>query len=509
MQENIELNVGDDLTINATLQVGQVAQQVTVTSQPSALQTETSSLGEVVGNKTIVDLPVNGRNSYSFAALVPGVLPSAGFTQTAVDEYNDQFISINGSRPNSNIFLLDGGANTEPGFNGPGFYPSIDMVDQYKVQTNNYSAEFANTTGGVINVITKSGANRFHGSLYEFFRSTGLNANNFFANHAGLSRAPFHYNQFGVSVGGPIRRDKTFFFFSYEGLRWTQAVTTTGTLPTAAERAGNFSGGLPIYDPFSTIPNPAVPGQYIRTQFPGNIIPASRIDPVANNLLNYIPLPNQPGVVNNFISNASSPIDKDDFSTRIDQDLPANSKLFGRYSISTTHQDRPPVFGTGANFKVSSPVLGNDTLRQMQATIDDTTVLSPSVVLELNSSFVRYHITRLPGGQGFDVTQLGFPSYFSSLAKTTIPCFPTATIGGLSTSESIPNIGWGGVVGQLCWIGILNDAYQVYHEFGNLTKALGTHTLKRGMTITPRGASVSTELQTGIQPHHPPCRFRV
>jgi Carboxypeptidase regulatory-like domain len=478
-QENIDLNVGDDLTINAVLQVGRVEQQVTVTSQPSALQTESSSLGQVITNKTIVDLPVNGRNSYSFAALVPGVLPSAGFTQTAVDEYNDQFISINGSRPNSNIFLLDGGTNTEPAFNGPGFYPSIDMVDQYKVQTNNYSAEFSNTTGGVINVITKSGTNRFHGSLYEFFRSTGLNGNNFFANQAGLPRAPFHYNQFGASAGGPIVHDKTFFFFSYEGLRWTQAVTTTGTLPTAAERSGNFSGGLPIYDPFSTAPNLAVPGQYLRTQFAGNTIPASRIDPVAKNMLNYIPLPNLPGAVNNFASNTSSPIDKDDFSMRIDQTLPANSKLFGRYSISTTHQDRPPVYGTGA-LAVGAPILGSDTLRQMQATIDDTTVLSPTVVLELNSSFVRYHLTRLPPGQGFDPTQLGFPSYFSTLAQTTIPCFPTVTVSGLSTSESIPNIGWGGLLGQLCWIGILNDAYQDYHEFGNLTKAAGRHTFKMG-----------------------------
>ena len=477
-QTNIDLNVGDDLTINAVLKVGLVAQQVTVTSQPSALQTETSSLGEVIANKTIVDLPVNGRNSYSFAALVPGVLPSAGFTQTAVDEYNDQFISINGSRPNSNIFLLDGGTNTEPGFNGPGFYPSIDMVDQYKVQTNNYSAEFANTTGGVINVITKSGANRFHGSLYEFFRSTGLNGNNFFANQAGLSRAPFHYNQFGGSAGGPILHDKTFFFFSYEGLRWTQAVTTTGTLPTAAERSGDFSGGLPIYDPFSTVPDPTVPGQYVRTQFAGNTIPAARIDPVAKNMLNYFPVPNLPGSVNNFISNASSPIDKNDFSGRIDQALPANSKLFGRYSISTTHQDRPPVYGK--NFAVGAPILGSDTLRQMQATINDTTVLSPSVVLELSSSYIRYHLTRLPPGQGFDPTQLGFPSYFSTLAKTTIPCFPTVTVGGLGTSESIPNIGWGGLLGQLCWIGILDDAYQDYHEFGNLTKAKGTHTMKMG-----------------------------
>lgn len=490
VEPHVRLNVGDVLTIDPVLQVGQVSQQITVTEQPSPLQTETSSLGQVIANRTIVDLPVNGRNSYSFAALVPGVLPSAGFTQTAVDEYNDQFIAINGSRPNQNVFLLDGGMNTQPALNGPGYYPSIDTVDQYKVQTNNYSAEFSNTSGGIINVITKSGSNQIHGSVYEFFRDTGLNANDYFANLAGLPRAPFHFNQFGGTIGGPIVHDKTFYFFSYEGLRWTQAVTTTGTLPTAAERAGDFSGNvdsagqvIPIYNPFSTTPDPSNPGQFIRTQFAGNQIPSGLIDPVAENFLAYIPLPNQEGKgagATNFISNTSAPINENSYSIRIDQALPANSKLFGRYSINTTDQVRPPIFGDTPNFKVSAPILGPDTLRQMQLTIDYTTAFKPSLVLELNSSFIRFHLTRRPPGQGFDPTQLGFPSYFSQLAQTTVPCFPTAIVGGLSTAESIPNIGWGGLLGQLCWIGILDDANQIFHEDGNLTKAAGTHTLKMG-----------------------------
>lgn len=136
-------------------------------------------------------------------------------------------------------------------------YPSIDLVQEYKVQTNNYSAEFPNTAGGVVNVVTKAGTNKFHGSLYDFHRSTGLNTNNFFAIQAGLPRAPFLYNQFGASLGGPVLHNHTF-FFSYEGLRWTQAVTTTATVPTVAERSGDFSRQpLPIYNPFSTTLDPA------------------------------------------------------------------------------------------------------------------------------------------------------------------------------------------------------------------------------------------------------------
>jgi hypothetical protein len=484
VQSGIKLDVGATLTVNASLPVGNVAQKVVVSGEPSQLQTETSSLGQVILNQPIVDLPVNGRNSYSFATLVPGVLASYGFTQPATDEYNDQFVSINGSRPNANSFLLDGGVNTEPAFNGPGLYPSIDMVQEYKVQTNNYSAEFPNTAGGVINVITKSGTQKFHGSLYEFHRSTGLNANNFFANQAGLPRAPFLYNQFGASVGGPIFPNRTFFFFSYEGLRWTQAVTTTATVPTAAERGGDFSGQpLPIYNPFTTTLDPTT-GLYARTQFSGNVIPSTLLDPTAQALLNYLPLPNQPGnpLVNNFISNASSPTEKNDFSLRIDQQISSTSRLFGRFSISDTSQDRPPVWGNTPNLAIGSPVLGNDTLRQLQTTIDDTTELSPNVVLELNSSFDRYHLNRTPPGLGIPETQFGFPSYFSALANT-VQCFPSVSIAGIGVAESIPNIGSGLAMGSFCFVGVLKDAYQTYNEAGNVTAIAGTHTLKFGADL--------------------------
>ncbi|MGC1784664.1 MAG: TonB-dependent receptor [Acidobacteriaceae bacterium] len=484
LRPGIKLDVDVTLTVNASLRVGNISQKVIVSGEPSLLQRQTSSLGTVVLNQPIVDLPVNGRNSYSFATLVPGVIASYGFTQPAFDEYNDQFVSINGSRPNANSFLLDGGVNSEPAFNGPGLYPSIDMVQQYKVQTNNYSAQFPNTAGGVINVVTKSGTNKFHGSLYEFYRSTGLNANNFFANRAGLSRAPFRYNQFGGSVGGPIFRNRTFFFFSYEGLRWTQAVTTTATVPTAAERGGDFSGQpLPIYNPFTTTLNP-VSGQYSRTQFSDNIIPKHLLDPTAMALLNYLPLPNQPGtpLVNNFVSNTSSPIIKNDFSLRIDQQLPANSRLFGRFSISDTAQDRPPVWGNTSDLAIGSPVLGDDTLRQMQATIDDTTVLSPRVVLNLNSSFVRYHLNRTPPGEGIPETEFGFPAYFSQLAKSP-QCFPSISIPGVGSAQSISNIGSGLAMGSFCFVGILNDAYQTFNETGNITATVGAHTLKFGADL--------------------------
>jgi hypothetical protein len=499
LQERIVLDVGLGLTLDPALVIGQASETVTVTNEQPILETQTSSLGEVISNRSIVDLPTNGRNSYGFAALVPGVNASAGFTQTAFDMYNDQFVSINGSRPNQNTFLLDGGLNTEPAFDGAGFFPSVDLVDQYKVQTNNFSAEFSNSAGGVINVITKAGSNQLHGSAYEFYRSTGLTANNFFANQAGQGRAPFIFQQFGATLGGPIKKDKTFFFFAYEGLRWNQALTTVGTVPTAAQRAGDFSQTfntngqlIPIYNPFSTTADPANPSGFIRTQFPGNKIPASAINPVAAAILNYVPLPNQPGVpvtgANNFESNTSAPIDKNDFSIRIDQALPREQRLFGRYSISTTNQDRPDVYGPSPNFKISAPTLGNDVLRQQQATIDYTYPVRPDSVLELSSSYIRYHLDRQMPNINISPTVVGLPSYFNDLAQVGPSCFPSVAVTGQGVTFSVPNNGGGFVTEGGC--SQLRDAYQVYHEYGNLTHVRGTHTFKMG------GDFGTTELAT-------------
>ncbi|MDR5726165.1 MAG: TonB-dependent receptor, partial [Terriglobia bacterium] len=478
-QKGIIVDVGSALTVDAKLPVGAISQKITVSGQPPLVESQTSSLGQVMSTKTILDLPINGRNSYAFAALVPGVIPSAGFTQTAFDEYNDQFISINGSRPNQNAFLLDGGVNTEPALSGPGFYPSIDLVKEYKVQINNFSAQFGSTSGGVINVVTKSGTNRFHGDVYEFLRNNAFDARDFFLNQTTLPTPAYRFNQFGGTIDGPIFRNHTFFFFSYEGLRWDQSVTTTATLPTAAERGGDFSA-LPqqLYNPFTTT---TVPGGYTRQPFTNNHIPSDLIDPVAKTMLNYLPLPNGPGLVNNFISAMSSPIDKNDYSIRIDQQLPHSSKLFGRYSISTTHQNRPALYGnSNPNFVLSSPDLGDDTLRQQQATISDTTVFSPTLIMDLNSSFVRYHLTRMPPGQGMDVTKLGFPSYFNQLPASSPSTFPSIIIPGYGNAESIPNIGSGITFGAFGFVGILNDANQMYNEAVNFTKLHGNHTITFG-----------------------------
>src|SRR5438128_2676672 len=204
LREGIKLDVGSAVGIDLRLEIGQTSDTVTVTAEAPMLESENASLGHLVSNTSIVNLPTNGRNSYGFAALVPGVRAARGFTQVSVGLYNEQFVSINGSRQYQSNFQMDGGTNSNPAFNGPTFSPSVDMVEEYKVQTNNFSAEFSNSAGGIVNLVTKSGTNTFHGSLFEFFRNDKLVANNFFNNRAGLPRGQFRYNQFGLTLGGPL-----------------------------------------------------------------------------------------------------------------------------------------------------------------------------------------------------------------------------------------------------------------------------------------------------------------
>ena len=314
-REGIHLETGETVRFDVELAVGGVSETVAVAGD-TPLQRTTASLGQVVTEEKVTALPLNGRSFIALAALAPGVaLPPAS-----------QFPRINGGRPRTNEYLFDGISVLQPEPGQVAFFPTIDAIQEFRLETNSPPAEFGRFNGGVINLTTKSGSNVFHGTAFEFFRHEALNARNVFAT-ANAVKPEFRRNQFGGVVGGPIVRDRTFFFVDYQGQRQTIGRTVISTVPTALQRQGVFTepiaGRVPvIYDPAT--------GGATRLPFAGGMIPADRIDPVARALLQRYPEPTSPGTANNYRRTAPETDDQDQWSARVDQRWSDRDQSFAR-----------------------------------------------------------------------------------------------------------------------------------------------------------------------------------
>jgi hypothetical protein len=363
-QTGIRLAVQQSARLDAELKVGALAEKVEVNAPAAALETSNAAVGYVVENKRVVDLPLNGRQFLELALLGPGV--NGGRPGDPRSTQQGVAIAANGLYTKSNNFLLDGADNNESYQNQFSIAPSVDAVEEFKVQTGLYPAEYGRGGGAMVSVVTKSGTNQFHGVLFEFLRNDLFDARNFFA----TAKPPLRRNQFGGSLGGPIIHNRTFFFVNYDGTRQVQRGVATATVPTAAQRAGDlssFSGA--ILDPFT------------HTPFPGNIIPASRITQVAQNLLAYWPLPNTTGRTNYY----SSPPATNNFDTgvvKIDHRFSDYDSIYGRYSIN--HHD---AFNAGA-----APLAGGSRANEGAhgATINWTHVFSPTRLNVFAISYNRF-----------------------------------------------------------------------------------------------------------------------
>jgi hypothetical protein len=282
-KQNVLLEVDARLREDFTLAVGAVTQTATVEASAPVISTDSATVGNVINNQQVTGLPLNGRNPLQLVTLVPGVNNGVKGSQ---NQTQGGSVSINGAREQSNNFLLDGVDNNDLAINQWVVPIDPDAMEEFKVAETTYTAEYGRSGGGQINYTTKSGSNQFHGVAYEYLRNADVDARNFFD---PLNIPPYKRNQFGASVGGPVKKDKTFFFFNWESTRIRQSISKVGTVPTAAMHSGNFSAlSASIYDPSSI--NAA--GQ--RTPFPGNIIPAADINPVGQAALNLYPLPNAP-----------------------------------------------------------------------------------------------------------------------------------------------------------------------------------------------------------------------
>ena len=296
VRSGINLDVDQNATVNMVLEVGDVAESIKVVGEAPLVDVSSATVGGIVENRRIQELPLNGRNALALAMLMPGVKSASGPTYSGfIDRGNNiSKMSINNSPGGMSGQLLDGNDNILTWIGEVAVPPAVDAVEEFKIQSGAMSAEFGYTAGGVVNLATKSGTNLLHGSLYEFLRNSKFDSRNTFAPTADRLR----YNQFGGSLGGPVRKNRTFFFGNYEEYRAIQGSPKIGTVPVAAERGGDFSHELtatgvliPIFDPATTRTNAA--GVLIRDPFPGNIIPTGRLDPVALKTLELIPLPNR------------------------------------------------------------------------------------------------------------------------------------------------------------------------------------------------------------------------
>jgi hypothetical protein len=343
VRQGIQLATGEKLRLEVGLVVGDLSESVTVTADAGLLRTETGSLGQVVSNQKISGLPLNGRSFIPLVALVAGVANPPG----------SALPRINGGRPRSNEYLFDGISVLQPEPGQVAFFPVIDSIQEFKVESNSPPAEFGRFNGGVINLTYKSGTNGFHGSVFEFFRNEVLNARNLFAPQtaADPKKPRFRRNQFGFVLGGPLVKDKTFFFVDFQDTRQQIGRVRISTVPTFLQRQGDFSesvGGkvARIYDPATTEPKPG--GGFTRIPFTGNCIPEGRIDPVARTLLNHYPLPTSSGTANNYRLLGNEGFDQNQFDIRLDHQFSRRDLLFGRYSYSKDVTDPVPPLPDGS-----------------------------------------------------------------------------------------------------------------------------------------------------------------
>ena len=367
------LSVNQQLQLDVILELGAVTEQVVVMAPEPGLDRGTAGLGTVLDNTLIQSLPLDGRNFLELTLLAPGTAPAAQGSAGSVR--GDFTFSAGGGREDANSFLLDGAYNLDSKLNTPAIRPPADAIAEFKVQTNGYDATFGRNAGGQVNVITKSGTNLLSGTAYGFFRTKSLNAANYFA-PSDQPDPDYSRSQTGVTLGGPIARDRTFFFVDYEATRLSEGITRVTNVPTAAERQGDFSNSL--------LPRPTNP--FTGQPFPGDQIPSFFQHPVGSALAGLYPLPNRDVPFQNYVASPTLDDNIDHFDIKIDHHASPASKLTGRYSFGDRRLFEP--FG-GGGFSVV-PGYGNNVPRRAQnLLISETHVLSPRAINDVRVVFNR------------------------------------------------------------------------------------------------------------------------
>jgi hypothetical protein len=370
--QELLLDLNQEIRVEVPLLPGKITEQVNVTATRSLLRPESAAVGGVIDNRQVQGLPLDGRDFYDLSLLLPGVVPAAEGSAASVR--GSFAININGAREDANDFLLDGVYNGDPKLNGTAVSPPVDAIREFEVLSSTYDASFGRNGGGQVSVVLRSGGNQFHGTAYEFFRNALFDARNYFA--PSQTPAPQDQrNQFGGSLGGPLVRNRTFFFVDYQGTRDNTGVTQVTNVPTLAERTGDFSqSGLVAIDPFTGQP------------YPNNQMPASQIDPVGRAIAALYPAPNRDVPNQNFVSSPSTRERDDQFDLRLDHSLTAASQLSFHYSFGDESLFEP---FTGPSFPLVPGYGDNVPSRAQNAMIAETHVFTPALINELRGAFDR------------------------------------------------------------------------------------------------------------------------
>jgi hypothetical protein len=465
VRTGIVLQVDDRATVDLALEVGAIAESVEVQSTASMVDASSATVGKVVDSTRIIELPLNGRNGMSLVELTPNTRSNSAAPAGFADRgFAVSAFSVNGGPSGTNELIVDGTTNVNLRQGDVNANLNADSIQEFKVQSGVMSAEYNFTLGGVVNMVTKSGANSVHGTLYEFLRNNALDARDFFA----VTKAPYKYNQYGGTIGGPIKKNKLFYFGNYEEYRYHKAATSIGTTPTAAERNGDFSGFktatggvVQMYDPATT----AVAGTgYSRTPFVGNIIPKTRLDPVAVNTMTYFPLPNTTPSntftgANNYITNVPGIQSQRQELVKIDYTLSGKDTLSSRYILSDSKNDNA---GTSI---FPDPVSHDriDDYGNRNFNISETHIFSSTLINQVSVGLLRNYFPFKALSVGAHVARkIGLPDIVPDI---TLPVFSGLT----------PFPTWGGGPQTNGLIGMITGQFR-----DGLTWIKGSHTLKMG-----------------------------
>lgn len=477
-REGVMLSVDETERVDFELRLGTLQEAVQVAAGASLARREGSSMGQVIDQHMIVSLPLNGRNYAQLVLLSAGAVPNVGA------RVRSDGVQVNGNRALQNDFLIDGLDNNNYLFGAGGgstqaIRPPVDAIQEFKVETANYGAEYGHAAGGVISVVIKSGANVFHGSGFEFFRHERLEANDFFAKRNGVAKPPLRYNQFGGTLGGPIVHDRAFFFASYQGTRELRTYTATVTVPTPEMVRGEF-GEVTVYDPLNVVNG-------VRQPFPNNTIPPERIDPVGRRIAQLFPAPNRPGAVDNFVGAVPRSDDRDQIDARLDYQVSARSHLFARYSRSRVEIVQGSLFGPPGNGSPKLAALGSATQLPLIApttasslVVGHMQVLSASVVNEVRAGYSANDSNQRSPADRSLVEEFGIKGIPPVPELVGLPVFDIGGFGVLGDRVQLP----------------YHPRARIFQLSDNVSWARGAHVLKLGGEVRFKSNAIDN-LQSG------------